>query len=317
LQHNEGASGHDLPVAVTPWDHDDWERWGLALVRERYGVHAVIDVPDAAGGDHGLEAYTTSGVAFQCYSAENEPLAPTKRGALQKKKIGTDIKKFIEGGDSLQSLLGDVVINTWVLLTPYHEDSSVIQYCNMKADEVVRSGVAYASNPFRVAVHHLGTYLGEHQVLLRRIQSEDALIREPDDDVLGGVDFTEAWSDQIEVMDEKLTRLPTLADASARATHRAALLEEQLQGMSLLDRWSDRVPDVATHMRHVLDTARRQLILGAVGGLPPPERYQAVRAYVRERVGAVPSLSDINAEHLTDMALAMWLQECPLDFVES
>jgi hypothetical protein len=312
-----GHMRNDVAVAIVSWDHDEWQSWGLALVRERYGAESVVDIPDAAGGDHGVEAFTYGGIAFQCYCAENEPLAPTKRGALQKNKIGTDIKKFVDGGQALADVFGATVINTWVLLTPYHQDANVIVYCNGKAAEVMAGDVAYAADPFHVTVHHLDTYMAEHQVLLRRMAIEKDLIRPPDQALLGAVDYSETWSDLIEAMDTKLGKLPLLADPQRRARFRAALLEEQLQGGHLLDRWLDRVPDVATHIQHVLETAKRQLVLDSVGGHSPADLFQAVRAGLRAKVGAVAGLSQVNVEHVSDMALTNWLQECDLDFVEA
>lgn len=298
-------------MTLHAWDHDQWELWGVTLVRECYGHEYVVDVPDNAGGDHGIECYTRSGIAFQCYSSENEPLTPTRRGALQKDKIRKDIKKFINGGASLQALLGSVKIHTWVLLTPYHQDASVIGYCNEKALEVDAAGLDYAENPFSVTVHHLDTYRTEHDRLTNRQALADDLQRGPDVEV---PDFANATSELIERMDTKLARLPGLDDDRRRAKVRSALLVEQIQGASLLDRWRDRVPEVATHLQHVLATEKNQLELSAVGVPGPEDRFQAVRADVLRSIRSDGALTPINAQHVADMAIADWLQECSLDF---
>lgn len=302
-------------MAYQAWDHDQWELWSVGLVRERFGHANVVDVPDGAGGDHGLEAYTRDGIAFQCYSSEKEPLKPSDRGALQKSKIGKDLKKFREGGPPLQALLGTVKIHTWVLLTPYHEDAAVIPYCNDQAVKVDDAKLAYAVIPFAVTVHHLETYRAEHESLLKRAAMQSDLALPPPRSAAS--DFVDATSGEIQTMDTKLARLSLGKDPVRRARLRSALLSEQVCGGNLLDRWTNRVPEVASHIQHVLDTARDALVLDAVGVPGPEDQFKAVRADVRRRVAAASGgLSAVNVEHVADMALAYWLQSCHLDFVE-
>lgn len=302
-------------MANLAWDHDEWERWSLRLVREHFGVENVHTVPDGAGGDHGLEAFTTDGIAFQCYSTENEPLKPTARGALQKNKIGMDLKKFMTGGVALTGALGSTIIHTWVLLTPYHEDAGVLTYCQTKAKEVGDLELNYAASPFHVDVHTLLTYESENKSLLGRMTFEHDLQRPPAGHVIFGTNFEDVWSPHIETMDGKLSKLPSLGEPVKRAAARAALLREQVQGGHLLDRWADRVPEVATYIAHELDTAKAKLVLDSLGVEGQLEWFQSVRAEVRLRMSAVTGLSLANAEHVADMAIASWLQECDLDFL--
>jgi hypothetical protein len=302
-------------VAHESWDPTYWENHAVALITRHFGVDKVIRVPDADGGDRGLDAFTVDGVAYQCYAPENEPLAPKRRASLQKNKIHTDLKKLQDNASSLVPLLGDVRIHTWVLLTPVHESAGAIEYCNTKASEVVGWGLPFTQSPFRVQIHDLRTYQVEHAAITHLESFATDLAHPPSPP---GIDFSVAAGPQITVMDDKLKKIPALSAALRRDQYRATLLEGQFQGDSLLDRFRTRIPDLATLVEGEIDAALRSLILGSISSAGPADYLTAVQTGLVNRfTTSIGKISLPNAEHLASKCLSDWLQQCPLDFEES
>ena len=306
------APCHDVEMAHESWDSTYWENHAVSLLTRHFGVDKVIRVPDEDGGDRGLDAFTVDGIGFQCYAPENEPLAPSVRAQSQKNKIHKDLKKFKENAGVLQPLLGDVKIHTWVLLTPVHESARVIEYCNTKASEVAGWSLPYASHPFRVQVHDLQTYAPEHNALSQFTPLHaDVLTPVPK----AGIDFAMAIGSHIVVMDAKLTAIPALVNQDRRDGYRAALLEGQFNGDSLLDRFRTRIPDLATLVEAEIDAALREMVMSAIAAIPPAQFLVELRERLVRRFSAgVAHISQPNAESLADKCISDWLQQCPLQF---
>jgi hypothetical protein len=300
-------------VAAESWDPQVWEDHGVRLLIEHFGVDCVVRVPDDAGGDGGLDAYVTQGMGYQCYAPEDEPLTNGKRATLQKSKIGKDLAKLKANVNLLTELLGDVKLHAWVLLTPIHRSADVIVYCNTKAVEVQSWGLPFLDEGFRVLVHDLQTFSAEHALLTHQMIFPDVLTAPPAPPN-PGIDFGNAAGEHITLMDEKLAAIPGLVNATERTAHRAALLEGQFLGDSLLDRFQTRQPDLATLFRTKFDDARREMLLSSATSPGAARFYLDLKKDLISRF-SVYTMSQENAEHLANKCIADWLQQCPLKFV--
>ena len=230
------------------WNPDDWESFGMLLLRQRYGV-SLVPIPDKSGGDGGLDAYTTDGAGWQCYAPENEPLTARARYALQRDKITTDLKKLETQADRLRALLGNTVLAEWVLFTPKHESADLVAHCAVKSAEVVGKRLDFVAPTFRVFVQDLGDFAVESRLVQAARFLPDGL-HNPSDlpDVDGtGAPFAEASGPLIDTMDGKLAKV--VADASARALLRAEYLKSKIAGDDHLARFDDHLPDVGDKLR--------------------------------------------------------------------
>jgi hypothetical protein len=301
-------------MAVESWDPDQWQIHAVAMLQHHFGVEKVIPVPDEDGGDRGLDAYTVEGIGYQCYAPEGEPLAPSKRAALQKAKITKDLNKLDTFKDKLALLLDDVKLNTWVLLTPEHKSATVIEHCNTKAKEVGAWGLPFIDSPFRVQIHCTSTYARAHAFITQTTQFQSDLERPPELPVIGA-DFGAVQGELIDIMNAKLAKIPRLSDEAARRAHRVELLEGQLGGDNLLDRWRNRTPDVASYFESMMEVARKEMIFLAADDAGAASYYQELRHSLVARFSASVT-SAVNAEYLAYKCITDWLQQCPLDFEE-
>lgn len=313
IQHTRLALCKNRIVAAVSWDPEQWQLHAIAMLQHHFGVEKVIPIPDQDGGDRGLDAYTVDGMAYQCYAPEDEPLAPSKRATLQKNKITTDLAKLKKFKDKLVPLLGDIKLHTWVLLTPVHQSAAVIEHCVSKAAEVIKWTLPFISIPFQVQVHSTTTYTKANRFITQTENFQSDLDRPPESPV--GADFGAVEGALVDKMDAKLARIPLLKDAAIRREHRAVLLEGQLGGDNLLDRWRDRTPDVASHFESMIEAARKEMIFSAAGEGGPAQYYLGLRKSLVERFSSSVTTHG-NAEFLAWKCITDWLQQCPLNFVE-
>lgn len=302
--------------AVTPyaWDSYEWELYGVKLLRQRYGV-TLTPVPDASGGDGGLDAFTSDGIAWQCYAPENEPLALKKRYELQRNKVTTDLKKLVDNAKRVQELLGAVVLTEWVLLTPKHESSDLVAHCSAKTKEMREHNLPFLSQDFHVHVQDLTDFIVEHRILQAVHLLPGGLHKalkfpELDHD---GQPFEKATGPLIEVMDGKLKAV--VSNDASRGFLRGEYLKAKVTGDDKLAHFDDSMPDVAEELREVIAKAKRRV-----------EMAQALTTFTHTQLGTVeadlaadireliPELSTGAITQIAQGAITQWMQECSMRF---
>lgn len=288
----------------------------MLLLRQRYGT-SLTPVPDKSGGDGGLEAFTSSGVAWQCYAPENEPLKPKVRYQLQRGKVTTDLKKLKDYSDRVQELLGSVVLTDWVLLTPKHESADLVAHCSSKTTEVRGWGLGFIDPDFRVSVQTHKDFAYE-TALVQSVglvpgdifKGVSLPLETPD-----GLPFSAVSGPLIEVMDAKLANV--MSNDLNRALFRSEYLKAQIAGEDHLGRLDDQVPDVAAAIRGELESAKRKMVLRqALGTGDHGDRLVSVEEDIISRINdAVPTPMPTSAtEVIAQATIARWLQECTMSF---
>lgn len=300
--------------AAFSWDPYEWESYGVKLLRHRYGV-GLVPVPDGSGGDGGLDAYTKTGIGWQCYAPENEPLSPKKRFEAQRGKITTDLKKLVTNQERVKKLLGPVILTEWVLLTPKHESADLVAHCAAKSKEMREKELPFLSADFTVHVHDLTDFAAEHRLLQGALVLPGGLhkaLKFPDADE-NGEPFENAKGGLIDVMDEKLKAV--VPDDADRAVLRGEYLRAKVTGDDKLANFEDSMPDVAEQLREVIAAAKRRVRMEQAKGPFNVTHLGAVQADLESHLkGLIPELSLGAVEQLSQGAITQWLQECSMRF---
>ncbi len=288
----------------------------MLLLRQRYGT-ALSPVPDKSGGDGGLEAFTSTGEAWQCYTPENEPLKPRVRYELQRGKITADLKKLRDHPERVQELLGDVVLTDWVLLTPKNESADLVAHCSTKSLEVRGWGLSFVDADFRVSVQTHKDFAYETAL----VQSAGLIpgdvfkgVKLPDQ-TADGLPFSAVSGPLIDVMDAKLAKV--MANETSRAVFRSEYLRAQISGEDHLGRLDDQVPDVAAAIRSELESAKRKMVLRqALDTEHHGERLVSVEEDIIGRINAAVAtpMPASATEVIAQATIARWLQECTMSF---
>jgi len=99
--------GHKLISLANQLDGHEWQAFILQLLYLRYGAD-LIEVPDEYMGDHGIEAFSLDGCAFQCYAPEG-PHDVAALSRKHKRKITRDLNKFKTNRKELLKIFGAAV----------------------------------------------------------------------------------------------------------------------------------------------------------------------------------------------------------------
>lgn len=142
------------------WKGDEWQAFALQLVQRRHGPQNVQVVPDAVGGDAGLEFFTTSGCLYQCYAPE-ETSDVAKAASAMKAKAGRDIPKLIRYRDKIEPILSGILANRWILLTPFLDNKDVVADIRKRGLAVKAKGLTFLAPDFEALCHSQDDFAGE------------------------------------------------------------------------------------------------------------------------------------------------------------
>lgn len=118
-------------------DGQSWEKWCDDCYRDRYQDQNFIKIPAEYLGDAGIEGFTLSGVAYQCYCPEKDYSDEELHNHLRD-KVTKDIAKLINPQNAKRLKdLGVQCIKEWHFVTPEYRDKRIIEHLEKKRQEVV------------------------------------------------------------------------------------------------------------------------------------------------------------------------------------
>jgi hypothetical protein len=294
---------------------EEWQRWANKLLTRRYGPTEYQTVPDNDRGDAGIEGFTISeGHCYQAFGCD-EPIGTGARYQAQRRKMTTDIGKFIANRATLVRIFGTTRITRWVLLVPYFDSKEIVVHASTKTAEVLGASLSYVGEGFRVMVCQEEDFSVERDQLLSANEMTLSVTVEPS--TAEAVAEWAATNDRLAgTLLEKIERLPTIPNDLGRQQFHASVLKWYLEGQSILDALR-QYPEIFEKVLRAKAHRENLLVMATVSGKSPQEilttsiqqLYEALRLEVRE-------LHSFSAENLAHEGVADWLLRCPLDFPE-
>jgi len=291
----------------------DWQQLILRLLKMRYSAGQFIEVPDTVHGDCGLEGFTRDGTAFQCYAAE-EPVTVGELTKRQKAKVARDLRKLIANATKLQPILGNTILNRWVLVVPRWEDKQLQAYAEQIVGEVRKANLPFIGADFSAAIATGDDFLAERQQLATRriealrITAEELKATECED-------WAEANDAFIQNLDRKVLVVCHKKAEQARRL-RDEYVRHYLRGRNALDKLRNQYPQVYEVAHRVKQD--REVFLASESLIPdslPPQKLRETLERLRKELQSnLPGMADFTIEQLIYEAIADWLLRCPLDF---
>lgn len=302
---------HHMLIRPNLLGGEDWQKYVLRLLALRYGFNLVI-VPDAHGGDFGLEAFSRDGCAYQCY-APQELLTTPELYKRQREKVTDDIGKFINNRKELIKLFGQTTIHKWILVVQEHRSAKLTQHCEEKAHLVrtLSDPLPYVSDDFDVMVVTEDYFPVEVSTLLggAGIKVEVGETFEITSDAVS--DWAQKNDELVKRMDDKLEPLPTFASVSDRRAARDNLLEMYIVGANSLQELKRKYPVIHERFEMIKRLRARSLRVDSkIQSLTIAGTRREFATELTERVGG---LGAGTAETLSYAAIAEWLMVCPLN----
>lgn len=118
-------------------DGNSWEELCHECYRLKYKNEHIQKIPANYGGDAGIEAFTRTGIVYQCYYPEK---AYTDNELYEhlRDKLTTDVGKlFLDDNIKKYKSYGVPQIREWHFLIPEYRDPRILAHANTKKNEVI------------------------------------------------------------------------------------------------------------------------------------------------------------------------------------
>lgn len=300
-----GASGFEQLSGL------EWQDLCLRVLHEHHGASELVEVPDDDRGDAGLEAFSMSGCAYQCYAPEGEPLTAAQRYNKQRDKMTTDVGKFIDNATKLQGMLPTgLSITRWVLLVPRITTRRLLNHARTLTDRIREAGLAYASADIVVMALTLDAFAGARVAVVSRQLTKMHL------PPLDAVDYSAIDDGLIDTMKIKLAMTAQYADHDRRGKVVNRLLESYVSGQAHRAHVSDHYSELGDRLDEELtDLEDRLAVQYALTETVPDRRLSAVLTDTEKVVENVLNTRAMHSRVIAEGQVADWLMRCPLDFV--
>jgi hypothetical protein len=236
-----------------------------------------------------------------------------------RRKITDDTNKFVKNGAKLRSLLGGLKVKRWILLVPHFDSRSIVEHATKKTREIQALNLDYVdATDFRVIVLSEDSFAVERSALLNggrtsvRIEGDDI-----DADTIDAWTAEEANTELVRVLDEKISRLPTLRTPELRVRLRRDFVSHLLHGQNILEGLRS-YPEIWSAIRRLRSEHERYLfsICMTSQAAPGATLKESVDTFIASIRECAPSLASETANAVAHEAIADWLMRCPLDFPE-
>ena len=297
-----------------PDDGNAWEALVHELLMIRYSPTEYVPIPAKHTGDYGLDGYSYSGHAFQCYRCE-EPLEPQERYEKQRDKITADISKFIRNGKDIKALLGSTIVSRWNFVVPLADSALLLRHASKKCREVLSAQLPYVSNDFQV---HIETAIHLRAELLAYSMSRRQLAIKPSEPSVKAVQsFISSNNTLVSNLRRKLLILRQGDSETGTVDDRtASMVRAYLRGSNLLEQIRRATPNLWNRFISLQRAIEDELdFLGSQAA--SPSILQTALADYRGRLTNVSqAISDENAGRIAQQTIAGVLMRCALDFIE-
>jgi len=289
---------------------DEWQELCLRVLHEHHPGPELIEVPDDDQGDAGLEAFTLSGTAYQCYAPEGEPLQTAQRYAKQRDKMTADVGKFIANAAKIHELLpAGLRITRWVLLVPHFNSKRLVAHAKDKTNEIRSAALPYAADDIVVVALTLDSFEAARTAVVSRQLSKLSL------PPLHAVDYSTIADQLIETMSGKLEMTALYSDEAKRAKIVNRFLGNYISGRAHRDHVSDYYSELGDQLEErITDLEDRLAVQYALTETVPDRRLRVVLDDTEAAVNEVLNTNTSDSRVIAEGQVADWLMRCPLDF---
>ncbi len=293
------------------WSGDEWQQYCSQLLALRHG-ESYQRVPDRDRGDFGIEGFTSDGLLYQCYAAQ-DPLSPGDLYSKQRDKMTADLKKLQDNDATIARLTRPCKIRIWVLLVPRCDTKRLIEHASEKAEQLRSAGLESLDPNFVVRVLTSDDFQPEVSKLEVVARALLPSTLEPSNEEV------DSWPDQDPTGAEKLGRKVEALDGENESDRRSQLLNafirHYLQAAAMGDTLRRLHPQVWERLNH--EREARERVLAAAQLLNQSQAGNTIISEVdlmHARIESViPPLAGGQAEQLAWGIVAEWLIRCPLE----
>ncbi|MCC8359768.1 hypothetical protein [Salinimicrobium sediminilitoris] len=300
------------------FDGNKWERVCQLCFKNNFREEAYQEIK-ATPGDFGIEGFTRTGKAFQCYCPD-EHYNSHLLYENHRDKITKDLKKLKTYEKQLKKILGETKINKWYFVTPTYAKNEIVQHCTLKKEEVKSWNLSIIdNNNFEVLFENIDFL---HPYLNTAIENAKIKIDiSPGNEIETVEKFK--WKDSaISLIEKAQTK------NGYRLNQKSSKFEEKLDklvdinvsdyldGNNILFKWKEDYPidyETFLNITSVIESEIEERCISS--SKEPSELYQEFRGILKDQLhNSFSNLAPQMILKLTNWALADWIFRCPINF---
>lgn len=296
------------------YDGNSWEEFCQVCLKLKFENEGYQELP-AWQGDFGIEGFTRTGKAFQCYCPD-EDYEPQTLYEKQRDKITTDLKKLEKKEKDLKEYLGGILIQQWVFLTPMYKNKELVKHCQTKASEYRKNNLGILSKDFDVFIYDIDYFIAQIQTvtMMKNNKIEINIERDKSQDI--------NWKDtNITLVDNAITKHGKRIHECPNKEERVNKLTEFTIGyfldeQQLVTKWKEAYPnDYEKFMRIVGDYEKTVEEMCITNTEDNNTLYEKINRELKEKLkNSFSYLEEITLDKLTKGVMADWILRCPINF---
>ena len=300
------------------FDGDKWESICQLCFKNRYESESYFEIK-ANPGDFGIEGFTRTGKAFQCYCPD-EHYTQEELYEKQRDKITKDLKKLQTFEKQLAKKLGDTLINKWYFVSPNYSKNEIIDHCTRKRDEIRAQNLSIVDNAnFEVIPWDIDNLKPEIHTFIKISEHKVDII--PKDNI--SPDEKLKWKGkEISLVENAQRKHKLRFDTYASSIEKKVddLTEKSishfLEGNSILKKWSIDYPDDYEKFIKIISQVEEQVIEECM--FPNKDNNELYRSFanlLKEKIKtSFPFIEDTMVQNLCNQVMADWILRCPINF---
>lgn len=300
------------------FDGNKWESVSQLCFKNNFREEAYQEIK-ATPGDFGIEGFTRTGKAFQCY-CPNEHYSTKELYENQRDKITKDLKKLKTYEQQLKKILGTTKINKWYFVTPMYAKNDIVQHCTQKKDEVKSWNLSIIDNDnFEVIFEDIGFL---HPYLNTAIENSKIKIDISPAIAVGAEDKLKWKDSEISLIENAQTKNShrTNKSSSNFETNLDKLVDinvqNYLEGNNILIKWEEDYPSDYEIFLNITSAIESEIEERCISNTKEPsELYEEFRNILKREIqNSFTNLAPQMVTKLTNWALADWIFRCPINF---
>lgn len=301
------------------FDGDSWEAICQICFKQTFREESYQEIK-ATPGDYGIEGFTRTGKAFQCYCPDDIYNAD-KLYEKQRDKITADLNKLKTYEKVLAEYLGTTKIDKWYFVTPTCGKNEIIAHCTKKKEEVKKWGLTIIDNDNFEIIFEEMSFLQPH--LTTALEATNQKINLSTEGVEGDDPLIWKGKEISLVQNAQRKHGQRFVNSDEKIEAKVDVLTEQtiayyLNGNSLLRIWQEEYPTEYEKFLAIISHVEKEVEEKCMFTSDDKNAlYYSFKSLVEEKLTqSFPKLETEMIMRLTNHVLADWILRCPISFDE-
>lgn len=300
------------------YDGNSWELLCQRIFKMKYHDDGYQSIP-ASPGDFGLEGFTHTGYAFQCY-CPNANYSSKELYEKQRDKITEDLNKLKKYQSDLIKRLGSIKLKKWVFVTPMFGNNLLEHACNK--EKIVKSwSLPFLTEDFSILIQDGDSYYKEINEV-QTLSDKPLFFGENEFDLLSSINACEEPEHNILRKTER--RLAFKKNDNDYETKVKELYEDTLGNFLENDHYLKKIEETAPDLYYILtsiieECAKSVAEKSTTWEGTPAKLTDDVKKELESRIRLTKSLNALGEHNIMKISrciTAYWLARCELDYNE-